>query len=58
MPNYWLNSKATSEQPPAQRPNPTVQPAPDPDIDDHQRQRIRDQLSIFRPQLGHNDSAS
>ena len=53
-----LNISQVRLKPPAPRPNPIVQPAPDPDIDDHQRQRIRDQLRIFRQQLGRNDSAS
>jgi hypothetical protein len=53
-----LNISHVRLKPPAPRPNPIVQPAPDPDIDDHQRQRIRDQLRIFRQQLGRDDSAS
>ena len=53
-----LNISRVRLKPPAPPPNPIVQPAPDPDIDDHQRQRIRDQLRIFRQQLGRNDSAS
>lgn len=53
-----LNISHVRLKPPAPRPNPIVQPAPDPDIDDHQRQRICDQLRIFRQQLGRNDSAS
>ena len=53
-----LNISHVRLNPPAPRPNPLVQPAPDPDIDDHQRQRIRDQLRIFRQQLGRDDSAS
>ena len=53
-----LNISHVRLNPPAPRPNPIVQPAPDPDIDDHQRQRIRDQLRIFRQQLGRDDSAS
>ena len=52
-----LNISQVRLKPPAPRPNPIVQPAPDPDIDEHQRQRIRDQLRIFREQLGRNDSA-
>jgi hypothetical protein len=39
-------------------PTPTARPAPDPQIDDQQRHRFRDQLRIFRQQLGRNDSAS
>jgi hypothetical protein len=53
-----LNISQVRLKPPAPRPNPIVQPAPDPDIDEHQRQRIRDQLRIFRQQLGRNNSAS
>jgi hypothetical protein len=53
-----LNISRVRLKPPAPPPNPIVQPAPDPDIDDQQRQRIRDQLRIFRQQLGRNDSAS
>jgi len=53
-----LNISQVRLKPPAPRPNPIVQPAPDPDIDEHQRQRIRDQLRIFRQQLGRDDSAS
>jgi hypothetical protein len=52
-----LNISRVRLKPPASRPNPTVEPAPDPDIDDSQRQRIRDQLRIFRQQLGRNHSA-
>ena len=52
-----LNISRTRLKPPAPPPNPTARPAPEPQIDDQQRQRIRDQLRIFREQLGRNDSA-
>jgi general secretion pathway protein A len=52
-----LRLRSVRLKPPASRPNPTVEPAPDPDIDDSQRQRIRHQLRIFRQQLGRNHSA-
>ncbi len=40
------------------RPNPTVQPGPDPETDDQQRHRILEELRIFRQRLGRNGSAS
>ena len=52
-----LNISRVRLKPPAPPPNPTARPAPEPQIDDQQRQRIRDQLRIFREQLGRNDSA-
>jgi hypothetical protein len=52
-----LNISRARLKPPAPPPNPTARPAP-PQIDDQQRQRARDQLRIFREQLGRNDSAS
>jgi len=52
-----LNISRARLKPPAPPPNPTARPAP-PQIDDQQRQRVRDQLRIFREQLGRNDSAS
>src|SRR3974390_2452034 len=53
-----LNISRVRLKPPAQPPNPTTRPVPDPQIDEQQRQRIRDQLRIFRQQLDRNDSAS
>jgi hypothetical protein len=53
-----LNISRARLKPPAQPPNPTTRPVPDPQIDEQQRQRIRDQLRIFRQQLDRNDSAS
>jgi hypothetical protein len=53
-----LNISRVRLKPPAPRPNPTVQPAPDPQIDDQQRHRIRDELRNFRQHLGRNGSAS
>jgi hypothetical protein len=53
-----LNISRVRLKPPAPRPNPTVQPAPDPKIDDQQRDKIVDDLRIFRRQLHRNDSAS
>lgn len=53
-----LNISRVRLKPPAPRPNPTVQPAPDPKIDDQQRHKIVDDLRIFRRQLRRNDSAS
>ena len=53
-----LNISRVRLKPAAPRPNPTVQPVPDPQIDDQQRHRIRDQLRNFRHHLGRNDSAS
>jgi hypothetical protein len=51
-----LNISRVRLKPPAPRPNPTVQPAPDPQIDDQQRHRIREELRIFRQGLGRNGS--
>jgi len=53
-----LNISRVRLKPPAPRPNPTVQPAPDPQIDDHQRHKIVDDLRIFRQQLRRDGSAS
>ncbi len=44
-------------KPIASPPNPPVQPAPDPQIDEQQRHRILDELRIFRQHLGRDDSA-
>jgi hypothetical protein len=53
-----LNISRVRLKPPAPRPNPTVQPAPDPKIDEQQRHKIVDDLRIFRQQLRRNGSAS
>ena len=53
-----LNISRVRLKPPAQPPNPTTRPVPDSQIDEQQRQRIRDQLRTFRQQLDRNDSAS
>jgi hypothetical protein len=53
-----LNISRVRLKPPAPRPNPTLQPAPDSEIDDHQRHKIVDELRIFRQQLRRNGSAS
>ena len=44
--------------PPAPHPNPTVHPTLDPEIDDQQRDKILDELRIFRTHLRRNGSAS
>jgi hypothetical protein len=43
---------------PAQHPNPTLHPMLDPEIDDQQRDKILDELRIFRQHLRRNGSAS
>ena len=53
-----LNISRVRLKPAAPRPNPTVQPALDPEIDDQQRHKILDELRIFRQQLRRNGSAS
>ena len=53
-----LNISRVRLKPTAPRPNPTVQSAPNPQIDDKQRHRILDELRIFRQHLGRDDSAS
>jgi hypothetical protein len=53
-----LNISHVRLKPPAPRPNPTVKPAPDPQIDDQQRHKLVDELRIFRQQLRRNGSAS
>ena len=52
-----LNISRVRLKPPAPRPKPNVQPAPDLQVDDQQRHRIRDELRIFRQQLGRDGSA-
>jgi hypothetical protein len=53
-----LNISRVRLKPPAPRPNPSLKPAPDPQIDDEQRCNIRDQLKSFRQRLGHDNRAS
>ena len=53
-----LNISRVRLKPAASHPRPTVQPAPEPQIDEQQRQRILDQLRTFRQRRGHDDSAS
>jgi hypothetical protein len=53
-----LNISCVRLKPAAPRPNPTVQPVLDPEIDDQQRHKILDELKIFRQQLRRNGSAS
>ena len=43
---------------PAPHPNPTVRPTLDPEIDDRQRDKILDELRIFRQHLRRNGSTS
>jgi hypothetical protein len=53
-----LNISRVRLKPAASHPRPTVQPAPEPQIDEQQRQRILDQLRTFRQRRGHDHSAS
>ena len=53
-----LNISRVRLKPPASHPNPTVQPEPDPQIDDQQCDKILDELRIFRQHLRRNSSAS
>ena len=53
-----LNISRVRLKPAALRPNPTVQPALDPQIDDQQRHKIVNELKISRQRLGRNRSAS
>ena len=53
-----LNISRVRLKPPAAHPNPTVQPEPDPQIDDQQCDKILDELRIFRQHLRRNSSAS
>jgi hypothetical protein len=53
-----LNISRVRLKPAAPHPNPTVQPGPDPQIDDQQRRKILDELRIFRQRLSRNDSPS
>jgi hypothetical protein len=53
-----LNISRARLKPAAPRPKPTVQSAPDPEIDQQQRRRILEELRFFRQHLGRDDSAS
>jgi hypothetical protein len=53
-----LNISRVRLKPPVSHPNPTAQPEPDPQIDDQQRDKILDELRIFRQRLRRNGSAS
>jgi hypothetical protein len=53
-----LNISRVRLKPPAPHPNPIVQPTLDPEIDDHQRDKILDELRIFRQHLRRNGSDS
>ena len=53
-----LNISRVRLKPTARGPNPTVQPAPESEIDDQQRHRILNELRFFRQNLGRDDSAS
>ena len=53
-----LNISRVCLKPPAPHPKPAIQPALDPEIDDQQRDKILDELRIFRQHLRRNGSAS
>ena len=54
-----LNISRVRLKPAAPRSNPTVQPIPDPELDDQQRRRIVEELRFFRHQhLGRKGSTS
>jgi hypothetical protein len=53
-----LNISRVRLKPAATRSNPTVQPGPDPEIDDQQRQRILDELRVLRQRLDSTASGS
>jgi hypothetical protein len=53
-----LNISRVRLKPPAQHPSPTLHPTLDPEIDDQQRDKILDELRIFRQRLRRNGSAS
>ena len=53
-----LNISRARLKPPAPHPKPAVQPALDPEIADQQRDKILDELRIFRQHLRRNGSAS
>ena len=53
-----LNISRVRLKPAGTHPNPTVQPEPDPQIDDQERHRVLDDLRIFRQRLRRNGSTS
>ena len=53
-----LNISRVHLKPPAPHLNPTPHPTLDPQLDDQQRDKILDELRIFRQHLRHNGSAS
>jgi hypothetical protein len=53
-----LNISRVRLRPPAPSPKSTIQPPPEPQIDDQQRHHISEQLRILRQQLGRKNSAS
>jgi hypothetical protein len=53
-----LNISRACLKPPAPHPKPVAQPALDPELTDQQRDKILDQLRIFRQHLRRNGSAS
>ena len=53
-----LNISRVRLRPPTPPPKATLQPPPEPEIDDQQRHEISHQLRIFRLQLGRKNSAS
>jgi len=53
-----LNISRLRLKPPTPHPNPTLQSALDPEIDDQQRDKILDELRIFRQHLRRNGSTS
>jgi hypothetical protein len=52
-----LNISRVRLRPPAPPPKATLQPPPEPEIDDQQRHKIGEQLRMFRQQLGRKNSA-
>jgi len=53
-----LNISRVRLRPPVPPPKATLQPPPEPEIDDQQRRKIGQQLRTFRQQLGRKNSAS
>jgi hypothetical protein len=53
-----LNISRVRLKPPVPHPNPTLHPTLDPEIDNQQRDKILDELRIFRQHLRRNGSAS
>lgn len=53
-----LNISRVRLRPPSLPPKSTLQPPPEPEVDDQQRHKIGQQLRMFRQQLGRKNSAS